>query len=321
MLDYLLFIAGFLLLIYGAAWLVDGSASLAKKYRIPHVVIGLTIVALGTSSPELVVNLVASFKGAADVAMGNILGSNISNILLILGISAIIYPLSVNSNTQWKEVPLALLAAIVLGVLANDTYLDGIPVSMIYRSDGIVLVAFFILFMYYAFGISKLDDTQSSIQIREFKRWRSILMIIGGLAGLVLGGKWIVDGAVAIAGHLGMSEAVISLTIVAVGTSLPELATCIAAAIRKNPGIIIGNLIGSNIFNIFFVLGLSAVIRPLPFNPSLNFDIITGIGVSGLLFLFLLFPKKRMLERWQGWVLLLLYVAYIFLLLVREKAI
>lgn len=317
----MLFIAGFLLLIYGAAWLVDGSASLAKKYRIPNVVIGLTIVALGTSSPELVVNLIASFKGAADVAMGNILGSNISNILLILGVSAIIYPLSVNSNTQWKEVPLAFLAAVVLGVLANDTYLDGIQVSMIYRSDGIVLVAFFILFMYYAFSISRLDDTQPPIHIREFRRWRSVAMIVGGLAGLVLGGKWIVDGAVAIAGQLGMSEAVISLTIVAVGTSLPELATCIAAAIRKNPGIIIGNLIGSNIFNIFFVLGLSAVIRPLPFNPSLNFDIITGIAASGLLFILLLFPRKRILERWQGWVLMGLYVAYIFMLLVREKAI
>ena len=160
MLTYILFVSGFVLLIYGATWLVDGSASLAKKYNIPNIVIGLTIVALGTSSPELVVNLIASYKGAADVAMGNILGSNISNIFLILGVSAVIYPLAVNNDTQWKEVPLAILAAFVIGVLANDTIIDSIPISMIYRSDGIVLTAFFILFMFYAFSIAKKEDVQ-----------------------------------------------------------------------------------------------------------------------------------------------------------------
>ncbi len=319
LLTYVLFIAGFVFLIYGANWLVDGSASLAKKYRIPNIVIGLTIVALGTSSPELVVNLIASFKGAADVAMGNILGSNISNILLILGISAMIYPMAVNDNTQWKEVPLAILAAVVIGVVANDAIFDdsNIP-SMIYRSDGIVLIAFFILFMYYAFGISRLDETQAEVTVKEFPRWQSITMIFGGLAGLVIGGKWIVDGAVVIASNLGMSEAFISLTIVAVGTSLPELATCVAAALKKNAGIVVGNIIGSNIFNIFFVLGISAVIRPLPFNSALNFDILLGVASSLLLFVFLLFPRKRMLERWQGGVLLLLYIAYVAVLFVRQ---
>lgn len=321
MLDLGFFVAGFVLLIYGATWLVDGSASLAKKYRIPNIVIGLTIVALGTSSPELVVNLIASFQGAADVAMGNILGSNISNILLILGISAIIYPLAVNNNTQWKEVPLAVLAAVVIAVLANDTIIDHIPESKIYRSDGLVLIGFFILFMYYAFGIVRQQDVQPEVEIKVFKPWQSYLMIPGGIAGLVLGGKWIVDGAVQFAGMLGMSEAVVSLTIVAVGTSLPELATCVAAAVKKNPGIVIGNIIGSNIFNIFFVLGTSAVIRPLPFNLSLNFDIMVGILASLLLFVFLLLPRRKILERWQGWILLILYVAYILMLLLREKAI
>jgi cation:H+ antiporter len=251
--------------------------------------------------------------------MGNVLGSNISNILLILGISAMIYPLAVNNNTQWKEVPLAILAAIVIGVVANDAIFDdsSIP-SMIYRSDGIVLIAFFILFMYYAFGISRLDETQAEVEVKEFPRWQSITMIVGGLVGLVVGGKWIVDGAVVIASNLGMSEALISLTIVAVGTSLPELATCVAAALKKNAGIVVGNIIGSNIFNIFFVLGVSAVIRPLPFNSLLNFDILMGIGSSLLLFVFLLFPRKRMLERWQGGVLLLLYVAYVIALFVRQ---
>ena len=315
---YLLFVLGFILLIYGATWLVDGSSSLAKKYNIPNIVIGLTIVALGTSSPELVVNLVASFQDAADVAVGNVLGSNIANILLILGISAMIFPMAVNSNTQWKEVPLAILAAAVIGVLANDTFFDEIPVSKIYRSDGIVLVAFFILFMYYAFGIARTDDAQQEVEVKEYKRWQSVLMIFGGLTGLVVGAKWIVDGAVVIASSLGMSEAVISLTIVAVGTSLPELATCIAAAIRKNVGIVVGNVIGSNIFNIFFVLGTSAVIRPLPFNLDMNFDIMVGLLASVLLFAFLLFPRKRVIERWQGLVLFLLYIAYLVILIIRQ---
>jgi cation:H+ antiporter len=315
---YVLFVLGFLFLIYGAKWLVDGAASIARKYRIPNIVIGLTIVALGTSSPELVVNLVASFKGTADVAMGNILGSNIANIFLILGVSAMIYPMAVNNNTQWKEVPLAILAAVVIGVLANDTFFDGIPMSMIYRSDGIVLVAFFILFMYYAFSISKHNGPLEEVQIKDRAQWLSVFMVLAGIGGLVLGGKWIVDGAVVIAANLGMSEAVISLTIVAVGTSLPELATCVVAAYRKNPGIVVGNVIGSNIFNIFFVLGISAVIKPLPYNLSLNFDVLVGILASLLLFVFLLFPVRRVLERWQGVVLTLCYAVYILFLLSRE---
>lgn len=321
MLVYVLFILGFVLLIYGANWLVDGASSIARKYRIPNIVIGLTIVALGTSSPELVVNLIASFKGSADVAMGNVLGSNIANIFLILGVSAMIYPIAVNNNTQWKEVPLAILAAIVIGVLANDTFFDGIPVSMIYRSDGIVLVAFFILFMYYAFSISKHNGPPEEVQIKDRPQWLSVIMILAGIGGLVLGGKWIVDGAVVIAANLGMSEALISLTIVAVGTSLPELATCVVAAYKKNPGIVVGNVIGSNIFNIFFVLGVSAVIKPLPYNLSLNFDVLVGILASLMLFVFLMFPVRRVLERWQGAVLTLFYVAYILLLLSREAVV
>lgn len=317
MLTYIFFIAGFVLLIYGANWLVDGAASIAKKYRISNLVIGLTIVALGTSAPELVVNIIAGIQGSADVAMGNVLGSNIANVLLILGISALIYPLEINRNTHWKEVPLALMAALVIGVLANDTYFDGISLSMIYRSDGIVLVTFFILFMYYAFGIAREDEVPGEVLIQERPMWLSAVMIVVGIGALVLGGNWIVDGAVKIATALGMSEALISLTIVAVGTSLPELATCVVAAYKKNSGIVIGNIIGSNIFNIFFVLGVSAVINPLPFNKELNFDIIVGIFSCALLFVFLFFPRKRILERWQGGVLLSLYIGYIVFLLLR----
>jgi cation:H+ antiporter len=316
MIEYLLFAIGFVLLIFGANFLVDGAASLANKFHISHIVIGLTIVALGTSSPELVVNIIASFQGNEDVAMGNILGSNISNIFLILGVSAVIYPLVVNSNTLGKEIPLSLLAAIVLGVMANDAIIDGHGRSFITRSDGLVLISFFLLFMHYAFSIARLRG-EHEIEIKDYSKLKSWLMIVGGIAGLVLGGKWIVDGAVVIAQGLGMSQAVISLTIVAIGTSLPELATCVVAAMKRNADIVIGNVIGSNIFNIFFVLGTSAVIKPLPFNPLLNFDVGTGIFASLLLLIFLFTPKYKVLERWQGWFFLILYAAYISLLVYK----
>jgi cation:H+ antiporter len=313
---YLLFVVGFVFLIYGATFLVDGAASLAKKFNISNIVIGLTIVTLGTSSPELVVNLVASFQESEDVALGNILGSNISNIFLILGVSALIYPLTVNNNTHWKEIPLALLAAVVLMIAANDAVIDGHGMSFITRSDGLILISFFLLFMHYAFSIAKLSDPEEYV-IKVFSVGKSWLMIVAGIAGLILGGKWIVDGAIVIAASLGMSEALISLTIIAIGTSLPELATCVVAAMKRNPDIVIGNVIGSNIFNIFFVLGISAVIKPLPFNPVLNFDVYAGIIACALLFLFLLIPRRRVLERWQGGLFVAIYVGYIVALVIR----
>ncbi|MFW5758952.1 MAG: calcium/sodium antiporter [Bacteroidota bacterium] len=313
---YILFIVGFVFLIYGANFLVDGAASLAKKFKISNIVIGLTIVALGTSSPELVVNLIASFQDSEDVALGNILGSNISNILLILGVSSLIFPLTVNNNTLWKEVPLSLLAALVLAITSNDIILDGHGASFITRSDGVILILFFLLFMYYAFSIAKKADNQD-FNIKTFTVKRSVIMVLAGITGLILGGNWIVDGAVKIASYLGMSESVISLTIIAIGTSLPELATCVVAAIKKNSDIVIGNVIGSNIFNVFFVLGVSAVIKPLPFNPDLNFDVIAGIIAVFLLFAFLLMPRKKLLERWQGGILLILYVSYIVVLIIK----
>jgi len=319
MITYLLFVAGFVLLVYGARFLVDGAASIAQKYGISNIVIGLTIVALGTSSPELVVNLIASFKGADDVAMGNILGSNNSNILLILGISAIIYPLAVNSNTKWKEIPFAIAAALIIAILANDDWFSSeITVSQISRFNGIILILFFLVFMYYAFSIARVDDQHGEVPVKKFPFWKSLIMIPLGIAGLALGGKWIVDGAIKIAATMGMSEALISLTIVAVGTSLPELATCVVAAYKKNPGIVIGNIIGSNIFNIFFVVGISAVVQPLTFNKAMNFDVVVGIISTILLFVFLFFPRKKILERWQGWVLFLLYIVYITMLVLRE---
>ena len=323
MITYILFIAGFFLLVYGAQFLVDGAASIAKKRGISNIVIGLTIVALGTSSPELVVNIIASFSGADDVAMGNILGSNISNILLILGISALIYPLAVNVNHKWRrvpfalEIPIAIAAATVIGIMANDDLFRATTVAQIDRVNGLILITFFVVFMYYAFrfGNNGLEEEGS---VKSFPLWKSLVMIPLGIGGLALGGKWIVDGAVKIASLLGMSEALISLTIVAVGTSLPELATCVVAAYRRNAGIVIGNVVGSNIFNIFFVVGLSAVIQPLKFNKDMNFDVMVGLFSTLLLFFFMFTPRKNTLERWQGGMLFTLYLIYIAVLLLHE---
>ncbi|KKS34399.1 MAG: Na+/Ca+ antiporter, CaCA family [Parcubacteria group bacterium GW2011_GWC2_42_12] len=317
-LTYILFFVGFGALIKGADLLVDGASSMARRFGVSALVIGLTIVAFGTSTPELIVNILASIKGNTDIAIGNILGSNIANILLILGISAVIYPLVVKKGTVWKEIPLALLAVIVLAFMANDALIDSGSFSALTRIDGLILISFFAIFLYYVFGISKVepaDTVETMPHIHSLPR--SCLMISGGFMGLVIGGKWIVDGAVAFATGLGVSEALIGLTVVAVGTSLPELATSAVAACKKDVDIAVGNIIGSNIFNIFWILGVSAVIRPLPFSPMFTSDIFMTVLATLLLFVFLFIGKRHILERWQGICFIALYVGYVAYLIIR----
>jgi len=318
MLTAVFLIVGFALLIKGADYLVEGSSSLAKRFKISDLVIGLTIVAFGTSAPELIVNLVSSIQGNSEIAIGNIIGSNICNIFLILGISAIIYPLTVSRGTTWKEVPFSLLAAVLVFLMANDAIIDGQGFSIMTRIDGLVLLSFFVIFMYYIFGISKKGDIPediSGLKIRPL--WISILMIAGGLTALVIGGKWVVDSAVEIATMLGVSQSLIGLTIVAIGTSLPELATSAVAAYKKKCDIAVGNIVGSNIFNIFWILGLSAVINPIPFQAKSNPDIFMAIFASLMLFLVMFIGKKRILERWQGVIFILIYVAYVVYLIIQ----
>ncbi len=311
MLTYILFVLGFVLLISGANLLVEGSASIAKKLNISSIVIGLTIVAFGTSAPELIVNIFASVQGNTEIAIGNILGSNIVNILLILGVSSIIYPLATQENTVWKEIPLSLLAAILLGVMVNDTLIDGGTFSGLTRIDGIVFIAFFIIFIYYTFGISKVSGENTDLEIKDMSYMKSSLYVVGGLLGLVFGGKWIVDGAIKIAEGFNVSQSLIGLTVVAIGTSLPELATSAVAAYKKQSDIAIGNVVGSNIFNIFWILGLSAVINPLPFLKDSMIDIIMTIVASLILFLIMFIGKKHTVERWQGVIMILMYVGYV----------
>lgn len=319
MLTYIFLIAGFILLIKGANFLVDGSSSIAKKLKIPSIVIGLTVVAFGTSAPEFIVNIFASIKGTAEIAIGNVLGSNILNILLILGISSMIYPLAVKKNTVWKEIPLSLLAAILVGVLANDKLIDDGTFTGLTRIDGIVFLCFFILFLYYTFEISKIKEKSSeNSRVKEFSYFKSTAYIIGGLAGLIIGGKLIVEAAVEIAASLNVSEALIGLTIVAAGTSLPELATSAVAAYKKQCDIAVGNIVGSNIFNVFWVLGVSAIIRPLPFGPDLNIDIVVTILASVILFLTMFIGRRHVLERWQGVLMVVVYIGYLVFLINRQ---
>ncbi len=313
--DAAMLLLGFLPLIFGANLLVDGASSIAKRYNVPNIVIGLTIVAFGTSSPELIVNIFASAAGNSDISLGNILGSNIFNVFAILGISAIIYPLAVKSNTTWIEIPLSLLAAMVILVLSNDSAIDNASASMITRSDGIILLFFFAVFMSYNFQIMKSGSYEEEAAVKQHSICKSAAMFLIGLALLVAGGRLIVVFAVKIARSMGLSERIIALTIISIGTSLPELATSAAAAFKRNVDIAIGNIVGSNIFNAFFILGISAVIHPVPLREFSNVDILVHIFASALLFLFVFTGKERKIERWEGIVFLTFYAAYTVILL------
>ena len=318
MLPYFKLIVGFAVIIKCADFLVDGSSSIARRFRVSELVIGLTVVAFGTSTPELFVNIVASLKGNSEIAIGNILGSNIANILLILGVSSVICPLTVTKGTVWKEIPFSLLAAIVLGLMANDQLIDKNGISVLTRIDGLVLLCFFIIFLYYSVSIAKeIEGIETHVPSKEHGLTKSVLLVVSGLAGLCFGGEWIVEGAVNLAVKLGISQSVVGLTIVAIGTSLPELATSAVAAHRGKPDIAVGNVVGSNIFNIFFVLGVSAIIKPIPFNSRSNIDIGVVILASLLLFTFMFTGQKRSIDRWEGIVSLMLYGAYLVYQIIR----
>jgi cation:H+ antiporter len=318
MIEYLLFALGIFLLLKGADFLIDGAGALARKLNVSSLLIGLTIVAFGTSLPELVVTILAALKGESDIIFGNIIGSNIANILLIMGVAATIHPVKVQHSTVWKEIPMSFLAAILLFALLNKSFvgLSAISTSMTSIYDGIILLLFFCIFIYYAFFVMKSKDalTEQNCPEEKLNTYSIIFFIITGLVGLYLGGKFTVSGAVFLAKHLGVSEFIISASVVAVGTSLPELFVGIKASLKKQPDLITGNIVGSNIFNILFVLAAAFIISPLII-PKVAFDMIFLIFVTFLLFLFMFIGKKHELDRWQGIVFLLLYAVYIFSLI------
>jgi len=311
----LILLVGFGVLIKGADWLVDGASALARKHKISELAIGLTIVAFGTSMPEFVVNTFAAYQSHADIAFGNIIGSNIFNLFAILGIAGLITPLIVQSSTVWKEIPLSFFAALLLFFLSNSIFSEN---EILSRIDGVILLIFFCFFLYYVFWQLKTENLQLEATKKEISNLKIWVFIILGLTLLIAGGRLVVTNAVKIAEILGISQTIIGLTIVAAGTSLPELATSVVAAIKKNNDIAVGNIIGSNIFNIFFILGVSSLIKPLHFNLNFNWDLyLLGFGTI-LLFVAMFSGKKKKLDRWEAGILLLIYVGYTIYLINKE---
>lgn len=328
---YLLFILGFVFLIKGADLLVVGASSIAKRMRVSSLVVGLTIVSFGTSMPELIVNLTAGLKGQPEIAIGNILGSNVANILLVLGASALVARLPVKTNTILTEIPFSLTAALLVGFLANasiTSFYDDDPKPdhlMLSRADGIVLLVFFFLFMAYIFAFARknrdenidVPPEEDAEPIKVLPNWRSWLYIGIGIVALASGGQWVVGGAVKLAETFGMSQSFVGLTIVAIGTSLPELVTSMVAAYKRQTDIAVGNVVGSNIFNILWILGLGSVVSPMPFDHLSNFDILMIIFSSTLLLLAMTVGRRREIN-WVGGVFFLLcYFGYITYLVSR----
>lgn len=315
-LNIFLLLVGFGLLIKGADFLVLGASALARRFNISELIIGLTIVAFGTSMPELVVSVVAAVNGLNDVTFGNVIGSNIFNLFFILGISALIRPINVQHSTIMKEIPYSIVAALVLMILANDHLFSDARPNAIGFTDGLIMLAFFLFFLFYIFRNMKSDNQEMIIDPKSYPLWKTLLMIVAGLAGLVFGGRLSVNNAVDIAHALGISERIIGLTIIAAGTSLPELATSAVAAYRKNADIAVGNVVGSNIFNVFFVLPISALIRPLPYHLTFNTDIVVLVAGTILLLFFTYSGRKAVIERWEGLILTLGFIGYTISLII-----
>jgi len=306
-----LFLLGFGLLVKGADWLVDGGSALAKKYHVSNLIIGLTIIAFGTSAPELVVNVVSSVQNHHDLVFGNIIGSNIFNLFFILGIAGLIKPLTVQSSSVWKEIPFSFIAIIILYVLANGFVHSGI--LMLTRFDGLILLALFGFFLFYIYRQIKGDASHFDVNSKEMSNLKIWMFIIIGLAALMMGGQLVVNQGVNLAKAMGMSEKIIGLTIIAAGTSLPELATSVMAAIKKNSDIAVGNIIGSNIFNILLILAVGTFIRPTVYDPKFNLDLYFLAGGTLFLFVAMFTGQKKKLDRWEAAILLAAFILFTIL--------
>jgi len=314
-----LIILGFALLVKGGDWLIDGASSLARRYKISELAIGLTVVAFGTSAPEMVVSLLSSIDYHPEIALGNVIGSNNFNLLFILGITGLIAPIAVHKNTVRMEIPFSLLAAVVLFLLANYGFSES-GGTMLGRMDGMILLLLFGIFIFYIYKSMKSekpDDGKAPVIL--FSPRKSLLYIVLGLVLLVSGGKIVIHAAVDFAQALHISEKIISLTIVAVGTSLPELVTSITAIVKKNDDMAIGNIIGSNIFNICLILGVSALARPMVYSPVFNRDIYLLAFGTLLLLLAMFTGKKRIIDRWEAAIFVSVYAGYVVYLIMKSE--
>jgi cation:H+ antiporter len=308
------------MILFGANALTDGASAIARRLGLSDLIIGLTIVAFGTSAPELVISIVSAINGSGELAIGNVVGSNIFNILMIIGITAIVLPIKIERSIMTTEIPLVLLSSIILLIMGNGVFLTNAPFNSLSRIDGLILLCFLAIFMRYMFGIAKSSDTSADsadTAIKEMSITRAIIYTILGLALLIFGGDLFVDGASGIASGLGVSDAIIGLTIVALGTSLPELATSVTAALKNKPGMAVGNVIGSNIFNIFLVLGCASSITPLSLGNITNFDLLTLILASLLFWLFGWFVGQRTITRIEGAILVIVYIVYTSILILN----
>ena len=301
MMSILFLLVGLGLILSGANFLTDGAAALAKRFNISSLVIGLTIVAFGTSAPELTVSIVSAINGSAELSIGNVVGSNIFNILMIVGVTAVVAPITITKGTLTKEIPLAILSCVVVLICANDVFLETGTENILNRADGLLMLCFFAIFLGYTFAIAHDNTEEEQAEIRPLSTWRCLLYIVGGLVALIFGGRLFVNGSSEIARSLGVGESVIGLTL---------LATSVVAALKKNPEIAIGNVIGSNLFNVFFVLGMSATITPLPLGGITNVDLFYLLAVSLLLFFAGRYYKVRTITRVEGVFMIFAYVVY-----------
>ena len=311
--DILLFIVSLIAIIKGADFMTDGSAAVAHRYGISTMVIGMTIVAVGSSAPELVVSALASVKGNTDMAIGNVVGSNIFNILAIIGVTALLSPITTSRNNVRNDVPFVVLSSIVIAITALDSIFSSGSENIISRSEGMLLLCMFAIFLSYTFAMAKDNNgkeeaTTLSEDVKKMKTWKSILFIIGGLSALIFGGNILVKSASSIASQLGVSQSIIALTIVSIGTSLPELAASAIAARKGDSAMALGNVVGSAVFNVFFILGLSATISPLSLGNITIIDIMTLILASCL---FWLFTKTHLeVKKWEGVILIIVQILY-----------
>jgi cation:H+ antiporter len=307
-LSILSFVAGIVLVILGADWLTKGASALARRFNMSELLIGLTIVAIGTSLPELVISTGSALKGSPGLALGNVIGSNIFNGMLILGVTALLCPIKFNAKMLTREIPFNLLASVVLILVSGSMLVGGAPGEMVTRYGGMILLCFLAVFVRYTFSITNDGGDEEAGEMMPV--WKVLLFIAAGLAALIFGGNIFVDGATAIARVLGLSEAVIGITIVSAGSSLPELAVSVSAARKGNVGIALGNVLGSNILNIFFILGVSATITPIALDGFSFVDYYVLLASSLLIYIVTRFGGKAVINRFEGAVLVAGYVAY-----------
>lgn len=318
--NVVILLLGLVLVTFGADLMVNGSVAVAKRYRMPEFLIGLTIVGIGTSMPELVVSFIAGLEGKGAIAVGNVVGSNLANTLLILGTAALIRPISISPTAIKVDIPYNIFATVVLFLMCFGLNFRSAPqAGILSRFDGIVLLLLFVIYMAYSFRTTPKTaiPSDNGDQKPPMPLWKAALCIAGGLAALIIGGRWFVNGASSVAASLGISEAIIAITVVAIGTSLPELATSVVAAMKGNTQLALGNIIGSNIFNICLILGISATVKPVNAAGILPLDVIAPLAAAVLLWLAVYTFKGRRVNRVDGVVFLAVYIAYVVYLAMR----